>query len=336
VRAATWDGKELNPEPLATLITMGSSQIARLGLALKTDWPMLAAMGELKPNRPLILGFVLVFAALVGPVNLFGFAPAARRHRMFWTTPLISLGGSLVLIAVIFLQEGAGGTGRRFTMVRLFPETHEALVWQEQVSRTGLLIGGGFWLNEDALAIPMQLNGIRNQRCVLAVDGRNYSGDWFKNRSIQAQRFAAVRSTRAALTLLGPDASGAPTVVSSMESTLETLIVVDEHGGFWRGDNVRTGEKATLHAVDRKESTRIWEDAVASARQASMREALDTVNRAPAEKGRPPAARFFASVTHPKGEPMETLRSIRWVEDRVVYLGPVTRASATQAGGTAP
>lgn len=335
VRAAIWDGKEVSADVLAGPIVSGAALSARLAAETNSaQWPMLAALGQLKPDVPLILSFVIAFAALVGPVNLFVFAPAARRHRMFWTTPLISLGGSFALMGVIFLQEGIGGKGGRFTLVRLFPEDHEELVLQDQVSRTALLPWSGFELKDDGLVLPIRLGGVQEHRNTVVVEGRSYSGDWFRNRSIQAQQLATVRCTRAALTLLGRDASGAPRVVSSFENTLEKLIIVFEDGGLWRGENVRTGEIATLHPVDRSTSARLWKEAVAPARQPSMRQGLESLTRSPDVNGRPPAGRFFATFSNAKGEAMETLRSIRWAEDRVVVLGPVTRASATSEGGS--
>ena len=76
-------------------------------------------------NAPLLIGFILVFAVLVGPVNLFWLADASRRHRLFWSTPLISVAASLLLVGVIALQDGFGGSGERVMATLLVPDEQE-------------------------------------------------------------------------------------------------------------------------------------------------------------------------------------------------------------------
>jgi len=336
VRAVAWDGKELKSDVLAPLLKNGSKW-GKLAASEDKSWGMLSALGDLKPNTPLILGFVVIFAALVGPANLFLFAPAARRHRLFWTTPLLSLGGSLLLMAVIFLQEGSGGAGRRFTVVQLMPESHEALVVQDQVSRTGLLFGSAFQLSDECLAVPVRIDlpSQTRDRSAFAIEGKTFAGDWFRSRSLQAQRFATIRPTRAELTLVSYDAAGAPVVVSSIESPLETVILTDVNGKLWRGDKVRTGEKVTLRAASDKEDKEFREGALKPGR-ASLNEAVNEARRFHKYAGAVRHPVFLATVTQPKSELMGSLPSIRWKEDRVIYLGPVTQSATVQNGGTQP
>src|SRR3712207_7807497 len=51
------------------------------------SWEARRRVGELDMNAGLLIGFIALFAAISGPVNLFWFAPAGQRHRLFWTTP---------------------------------------------------------------------------------------------------------------------------------------------------------------------------------------------------------------------------------------------------------
>ncbi|XHR26691.1 MAG: hypothetical protein ACFUZC_12105 [Chthoniobacteraceae bacterium] len=328
IRAIPWDGKELSATVLAPLITKNSPLFERLNQPEGKNWSMRAALGDLKPNVPLIVSFVIGFAVLVGPANLFIFAPAVRRHRMFWTTPLISLGGGLALIGVILLQEGTGGTGRRYTLVNLLPETHEAVVWQDQVARTGLLLGSGFQLCEEALVHPIPLDGNSGRSGRMNVEGMRYSGDWFRSRSIQAQHLAAIRPTRAAVTVTGTEASGAPIVVSSIGSPLKALFLTDENGKSWGAKIVRTGEKTVLQPSSGKDIG--FPQDIASPARSTVDEILkDRV-------AHPLPGTFVAAAADPMTEPMATLHSIRWKDDCVVYLGPVVNASKIQTEGMQP
>ncbi|MDD5349227.1 MAG: hypothetical protein PHQ12_03350 [Chthoniobacteraceae bacterium] len=319
-----WDGKELKPEALAPLV-MKEKGNDNSAYDENKSWSMLANLGSLKPNAPLILGFVIAFATLVGPVNLFLLAPPARRHRMFWTTPLIAVGGSLLLIVVITFQEGTGGTGRRFTAIQLLPSAHEAAVIQDQVARTGLLFAGAFRLPEDVLPSPLRLDlpFQSQENGTYRVAGRNFSGNWFKSRSLQAQRFAAIRPTRAELTVVSRDAaSGTPSIVSSIESPLETLFLTGSNGRLWRADNVRPGEKTAMHPAALRDRT-AWATVTLGPARPQLNEAL---KNAAFKEGR-----FAALVSHPKGEMMASLSSLRWKDDRVFYTGPVTESPATGA-----
>ena len=55
-------------------------------------------MGDTVKFEPLdtwwISLFLIAFAALIGPVNVLWLAPATKRHRLFFTTPAISLARS--------------------------------------------------------------------------------------------------------------------------------------------------------------------------------------------------------------------------------------------------
>lgn len=334
LRDLVWDGKELNPDLLRPLITgVGSPTSKRPILnsvtAESRHWSMLDAMGKIEPNQPLIIGFVIVFAVLIGPVNLFYFASSARRHRLFLTTPLLSLGGAFLLMAVIYMQEGTGGKGRRIALLQLLPDSHEAVVIQDQVTRTSLLLGSSFHLNEDALALPLRLDGARDRSAEWEVKGRAYSGNWFTSRTIQGHRIAAVRPTRASISKIGADASGAPIVISSIESPLETLFVTDSSLNAWRADNVRTGEKVTLKPVPYTTYIDWWHQVAATSMGDGMKSLVGPAKSTEQYQGSPLC--FMAKVTQPKGELFQTLPSIRWKDDCAVYLGPVITSDSKGA-----
>ena len=74
--------------------------------------------------------FFICFAALIAPINLFGFAPARKRHRLFITVPAISLAAVAVLVCWIAARDGLGGRGSRIALVVLLPGENQAAVFQ--------------------------------------------------------------------------------------------------------------------------------------------------------------------------------------------------------------
>jgi len=77
-------------------------------------WPLQVDFGQARYNHTLFILILIAFGILVGPVNLFVFAKSGRRHRLFITTPLIALGTSVLLVALIILIDGFGGRGMRY------------------------------------------------------------------------------------------------------------------------------------------------------------------------------------------------------------------------------
>ena len=265
---------------------------------------------------------LLLFGILVGPVNLFYLAGPGRRHRLFVTTPLIALGASLVLIAVIFLQDGAGGKGQRAALLELFPDENLSTVRQYQISRTGVLFGGGFVMDELALLTPLLLEDSRWTR--LKSGGSNdsegqrfnqpepqaYAGDWFQSRSEQAQLVETIRPGRGRLEL--KPGAGDPVLVSSLAGALESVFYQDPNGQWWMASTpLATGGSLTLQPSDA---------AAFAAWSAEQLAPFPLAVAAPLQSGRH-AGRFYAVSRDPAIGFAGTLQSIDWANDHAFLHG---------------
>jgi hypothetical protein len=76
-------------------------------------WPLQALFGPQDFNYGVFIAVLILFGILVGPINLFLLAKSGQRHRLFITTPLISLGASVLLVGIIIFQDGFGGNRQR-------------------------------------------------------------------------------------------------------------------------------------------------------------------------------------------------------------------------------
>lgn len=325
-----WDGKTL---PARETINRYWGEKARME-SLRSDhatsgsWPLLSLLGTRSFASWQVIVFLVVFGMLVGPVNLFVLAPAGRRHKLFVTTPLLSIGASLVMVALILLQDGIGGSGRRFVAIDLEPDEAAAYVTQEQVSRTGVLLGAAFEMKQPVLIEPLtmpdtpwaKLKNTNNvQPADLTQDGRERRGNFFQSRAEQGQVLRAAVSTRARLELkagAAPDA--APTLISALGFTVEELFYTDASGAHWRLEKpLSTGQSATLVITDAKTKIPWLADAVNPAVD-SLRNSLNnsTTNR---------RSFFIAKARSAPDFTLDTLSSIRWEDDRIVVFGPVTQ-----------
>lgn len=271
---------------------------------------------EVETAGPLVLLFIVLFGIVAGPVNLFVLAPAGRRHRLFITTPLISIGGSLALAAAIFIQDGTGGSGTRLIHAQVLPEAKRLLVTQEQVSRCGLLFGTSFKTADPVWMQPLPGDAVRDAmtsslRYRIAADG-SFSGDWFRNRSRQHHFLQSARPSRAAIEFTPGDE---PSIISTFEATLDEIYVRDPEGAVWRAKNVQPGTRLSL--TREPGGMHWWNDHV---REFGLAGLLAQSVQASATQ----PSGFFARMQNPGNLPIETLPSIRWQTPLVLVSGPLT------------
>lgn len=285
------------------------------------QWEPAKAVGRPEPPQLMILLFVITFAVIIGPVNFFVFAPAGERHRLFWTTPLISVTASLLMGAFIFFSEGAGGSGRRFVAVLSQGEQNRSFVWQEQVSRTGVLFSNAFVPSDaSALLLPLQLADKKNTRPWQEQGGSysladtRWSGDWFRSRRTQGQLLMAAVPSRGRFEFQ-PAADGAPSVVSTFEHPMAEIWYFDAAGQAWQGQNLVPGGKATLARGEVKAFDQWLVRTLGPAGPVTSRRVQGF---AKSER----AGKFFATATAPGL--IATLPAIRWKDAEGIVFGRVT------------
>ena len=258
-------GTDLKLDPKSTVNLAISRRASKTRLQsvtndFKSHWPLQDAFGEKSFNYILFIIILLAFGILVGPVNLFVFAKSGKRHRLFVTTPIISLGTSLILIALIILQDGFGGDGTRLVLMEVRPDGNQnaAFIQQEQFSRTGVMTSPSFTVNASALMVPVPITSSRWSRFtdgydttgsynIQPTDGKLFaSGGWFQSRSEQGQLITAVVPTRGRIEAT-PQAD---ILISSFDFPIKTLLYKDPSGQWHRADNIMKGQKIKLSAID--------------------------------------------------------------------------------------
>jgi len=264
----------------------------------------------------------VIFAILVGPVNLFVFAKSGQRHKLFITTPIISLAASLLLIALIIIQDGFGGSGMRRVLMEVRPDAgvNAAFIHQEQFCRTGVLTGSGFTIGTSATFEPVPIASSRWARYtdspgtkgnfnLQPADGKlSATGDWFQSRSEHGHILSAVISTRGRI-----ERTETPgTYLSTFSFPIDTLYFLDEAGQWHRADDIKAGKRFTPAPVD---LTMVLPELNREANAFSGRnqKLFQTVI---SRRGH-----FAAITTHAPG--VDTHPGIRWKETRTIITGPV-------------
>ncbi len=247
-----------------------------------------------------LIGFVICFAIVAGPVNLFWFAPVGRRHRLFLTVPLLAVGGTLALWLAILIGDGLGGTGARQAFVMLLPGENRAVVHQQQLVRTGVISSGDFPLRSDTALITTLGSDVRTRRTTLVRDGQTAAGDWFTNRSILRHELLRIEPTRARLELVAGGGDSPPVVQSSLGTTLREFEYLDESGTPWFAAEVPPGRRVTLQQPGAGQADR--------------------------STGNVTRGHFRATGGASELAPLATHRAIRWEDRVIIYSGRVEAA----------
>jgi hypothetical protein len=322
VRVLAWDGKVLPLDVMMKEIETAGTQTLRTKLGrYKTEWPLSSSVGKLELRSGLIFGFIVIFGLLVGPVNLFVLAGNGRRHRLFWTTPILSLAGSALLVMLMIFQDGLGGSGSRTVLVQLMPEQRRIAVTQEQVSKTGVLLQRAFPKVEADLMEPLVMDDYQpyeNRESKYLDTGSTRSGNWFSSRAIQAQLLQTIRASRAAIEFIpARDATGVPDVISSVEVPLDKVFLMQDNE-VWVAEDVGTGERKALHKIELKE-LEVW-----------MKQHHDT--QGPAIKRyleAPKIGQVYAESSSVTRLALPTHKDIHWNKELLLFVGPyVTQTTA--------
>ena len=286
-----------------------------------SSWPLQHAFGGKAFNYGIFIIVLIVFGILVGPVNLFVFAKSGRRHRLFVTTPLISLGASIILIALIIFQDGFGGNGIRRVLMEVNPEsgTNAAFIHQEQFARTGILTNTRFTIDPASFLTPAPIANSRWARFTkrsatgtfnLQPDGgkMNATGDWFQSRSEHGHTLTAVVPTRGRI-----ERTATPgTMVSTFDFPIETLYFLDEAQQWHRAESITTGTPFKLVPIDAT---------MASPALANEANAFANRNRYFFNQAKNRPDHYIAITT--AAPAINTHPGIDWQETQTIITGPV-------------
>jgi hypothetical protein len=311
-----------------------------------STWGLRDQVGTITVHTGFVFSFVVLFGVLVGPVNLFVFAKGNKRFRLFWTTPLISIVASLALITGILFTDGLGGSGNQLIAIFSLPGANREAVIQEQIARTAVLFSNRWHNDETYLISPVSIRSIEDaaspygyraysgrENMASAADtylqiGNDYSGNWFRSRSVSGQYIQAMRPSRSSLTVLNAAALSAgsepPAVLSSFPATLSRVFLVDGQGHFWTCENLAPGHKATCIASSATVYGSFWATACGEA-GGKLRPLLSATASHPGY--------FYAIGAPAADEVLPTLGEIHWQTDQGLYLGPWV-ASSTTGNGT--
>jgi hypothetical protein len=202
---------------------------------------------------------------------------------------------------------GWGGGAKRFVLDLSIPAINSEGVIQVQASKT-------FMLWDSAFKIPDQADIERyddRQSISLKMDDGQYSGNWFKTRSVQSHFLRTVRPSRNALSLI----NGA-VLLSSFPVTLKE-VHFQLNQKYWKCLSLNPGERKVCVTESEDDYTKFIDSA------------FERAGPLTPLKNHLKADNTFVATGDP-GVELPTLDSIHWLESDMVYAGQLTEAAETK------
>lgn len=270
-------------------------------------WTLSSEFGKHGESALLIILILIAFAVAVGPLNFYVFAKQGRRHRLFYTTAAISAISSVVLISIIFIKDGIGGEGLRLVHKEIDSESNTAFVMQEQISKTGLLLGTAFNVDESCDIIQLNHNNEASLSIAQTDKGIACSGDFFQSKSRQGQLVVANQISQEKFELRKE--GDKLYVTSTFSYAIGEFYYLDDKNTVWKAENLKTGGEIQLSKMETQEYYEKLETLTKSC-STYMVDTIKTLSDRPNS--------FIAYSDKAKG--IETHPSISW-ETEALYTG---------------
>ncbi|MDR1142295.1 MAG: hypothetical protein LBL62_11420, partial [Planctomycetaceae bacterium] len=233
-----------------------SSAILTDGKALFSKLPVVADYGI---NIKLIMVLIIVFAVLIGPVNIFVLSLIKRRIWLMWTVPLTSLVAGVLVLGVSLLQEGFVRQSSSATYTILNQQREEAItfgfvgfystltprgiIFAPETEATACLPRG--YGNTKSLEISIQNGG--NQFLTHGwISARIPS--YFVVRKAQSQRKERITFNWT---------TDSPTASNGLGVDIKELNVYSPKGELLTAHHIKAGEKVSLTVSTSKETINV-------------------------------------------------------------------------------
>jgi hypothetical protein len=200
------------------------------------------------PARGIFL-LMLVFAILIGPVNVFFFSKRGKRMRLFWTVPLVSLLTSGVVFAYSILSEGITNRIRLAGVTILDQANHHAITEGWLGYYCPLTPGGGLVFDTQTELLPqVGMNNWRDSgraRSVVWSDRQTLDDGWIVSR-IPSHFTVRRNETRRERLVLRHDTDGRLYATNSLGARVKRLWLADTRGKVYRSEEIATGQSREL------------------------------------------------------------------------------------------
>lgn len=221
------------------------------------DMPIIE--GQVTPARGLLL-VMLLFAIVIGPVNVMVLWMLKRRMLLLVTVPVIALFFSAAVMVYALFSEGVSPQARTASVTLLDQRSRHAVTVGVRGYYAPLTPANGLWFDENTMISPQVerygygyygRSDAGRTRTLDVTNGQALASGWVAAR-IPAH-FVLRKSERRHERLdVSIDQDGAVTVVNGLGTDLTRLVLMDPDGVHWTAENVTAGASVALTPVKKK------------------------------------------------------------------------------------
>lgn len=228
--------------------SFGSSGLGMMGGEDKLITAMAVVASYSIPIRTIMV-LIIVFAVLIGPVNIFILSQMKRRIWLLWTVPATSIIASAIVLGVNLVQEGLLRQSSSTTFSVLDQRRSEALTvgyigyYSTFTPRKGMLF------ESETEVTPCISRGYGNARAfdvaLLAGGTQHFFNGWI-NARVPAYFALRKPQTQRKERLTFDWSAATPTVTNGLGVDVKKLTVCSPDGEFWTASNLVGGAKVDL------------------------------------------------------------------------------------------
>jgi len=208
-------------------------------------------VGEIRvPVRALLI-LMIVFAVLIGPVNLYVLARKQRRMWMLWTVPAFSLVTCGLIWVVNVFAEGFSTQQRSAVVTLLDQRTKTATSLGMTAFYAPLAPGDGLRFSRETEVTPqvgiyVGHHGDGWSRTMNWGDDQHLSGGWIKSRLPAHFKLRKSQTLIRERLNFAAQPDGTIRVVNSLGSDITSIVYADAEGHAYSAGAVAAGQSATL------------------------------------------------------------------------------------------
>lgn len=203
-----------------------------------------------------ILTLVILFAIVIGPINIWYLSRRKKKMWLWWNVPAVSLATCLVIFVYSLLAEGVRGHARNVAFTLLDERSHVASTLGYASYYCPLTPSGGLHFSSETEVIPLDHENLQPWR--RSESGASKTIDWTKDQHLESGWIASrvpvcfgvrkseIRRERLAFHQEKP---GELSVVNGLGAEVESLHYLDASGVFYRAGEIQMGQQVTLEKV---------------------------------------------------------------------------------------
>lgn len=196
------------------------------------------------------LTLAIAFAIVAGPLNLIWVMRRKRPFLLLVSTPLISIGTCVLLIAIALLSDGIGRR-RSAAQIALLDQSAQRVTAYSAVTWFCGIAPGPFTLDPEDRLLPMDESdwggSWRRDRPDLGLDwrtGQLADGGWIPARVNRQLAFTQVRPERRRLTVVRE--GGGWRLGNGLDVTVDEIHWCDPAGSVWYASGIGSGQQVAL------------------------------------------------------------------------------------------